>query len=87
MENHQICAACMFQTAGTCRKDDVNIFVHALSTGCPIGKFPATQGDKPRGLGDTIANVIQTATFGLVKPCGGCKERQARLNEKFPYTE
>jgi hypothetical protein len=42
--------------------------------------------DKPsRGLGDTVAKVIKTATFGLVKHCGGCEERRKRLNELVPY--
>lgn len=35
-----------------------------------------------RGLGDTIAKM--TSAIGI-KPCGGCKERQKKLNEKFPY--
>ncbi len=40
---------------------------------------------KSRGLGDTVAKAIHTVTGGLVKPCGGCKKRQKRLNEMFPY--
>tara|TARA_Y100000310_G_scaffold235449_1_gene238499 strand:+ start:252 stop:512 length:261 start_codon:yes stop_codon:yes gene_type:complete len=36
-----------------------------------------------RGLGDTIAKV----TKGLgIKPCGGCKKRQAKLNKSLPYS-
>jgi hypothetical protein len=35
-----------------------------------------------RGLGDTIAKV--TKAVGI-EPCGGCKERQAKLNKAFPY--
>lgn len=39
---------------------------------------------KPRsrsiGLGDIVAGAIKVATFGLVKPCGGCKGRIAKLN-------
>jgi hypothetical protein len=35
-----------------------------------------------RGLGDTIAKL--TRKLGI-KPCGGCKKRQKRLNELFPY--
>lgn len=38
-----------------------------------------------RGLGDTVAKVIHKATGGRVKPCGGCKKRQERLNKMFPY--
>jgi hypothetical protein len=36
------------------------------------------------GLGDTIAWI--TKAVGI-KPCGGCKKRQAKLNELFPYKE
>lgn len=42
-------------------------------------------GRESRGLGDTVANAIQAVTFGLVKPCGGCKKRQEALNKMFPY--
>ena len=35
-----------------------------------------------RGLGDTIAKV--TKAVGI-KPCGGCKARQAKLNTLVPY--
>jgi len=35
-----------------------------------------------RGLGDTVAKL--TKAFGI-KPCGGCKKRQKKLNEWFPY--
>jgi len=35
-----------------------------------------------RGLGDTIARL--TRRFGI-KPCGGCKKRQASLNKLWPY--
>lgn len=84
MENHVICGMCEFHIACSCTKDGVNIFIHAGSTGCPIDKFPKP-APKPRGLGDTVANVIQAVTFGLVKPCGGCKERQEALNRLMPY--
>jgi len=36
------------------------------------------------GLGDTIAKI--TSAVGI-KPCGGCKERQEKLNRLFPYGE
>ena len=36
------------------------------------------------GLGDTIAKM--TSAVGI-KPCGGCKERQAWLNDHFPYAK
>jgi hypothetical protein len=37
------------------------------------------------GLGDTVARLINSATGGLVRPCGGCKRRQEALNRAFPY--
>jgi len=41
--------------------------------------YPAA---KSRGLGDTVAKI--TKAVGI-KPCGGCKKRQKKLNEWFPY--
>lgn len=38
---------------------------------------------KSRGLGDTIAKV--TKAVGL-RPCGGCRKRQATLNKLLPYS-
>lgn len=35
-----------------------------------------------QGLGDTIAKA--TKAIGI-KPCGGCKKRQQKLNKAFPY--
>lgn len=37
-----------------------------------------------RGMGDTVASAIKMATFNLVKPCPGCKKRQAWLNHHLP---
>lgn len=42
-------------------------------------------GQKSRGLGDTVAKVIRTATAGLVTPCGGCVKRKEKLNALMPY--
>jgi len=52
--------------------------------------------DKPkpiaRGLGDVIARVAQpiariidTLTAGNLSNCGGCKNRQEKLNQMFPF--
>ncbi len=38
-----------------------------------------------RGLGDTLAWLIHTFTFGLVTPCAGCDSRRAWLNRLVPY--
>lgn len=43
---------------------------------------PITVNGKSRGLGDTIAKM--TSAVGI-RPCGGCKKRQAKLNELVPY--
>lgn len=40
---------------------------------------------KSRGLGDTIANAIQFLSAGLVRPCSGCKQRAAMLNQLMPH--
>ena len=37
---------------------------------------------KSRGLGDTIAKAA--AAIGFAK-CGGCKDRQTKLNKAVPY--
>lgn len=39
---------------------------------------------RSEGLGDTIAKI--TTAIGI-KPCGGCKERQAKLNAAVPYAQ
>ena len=44
--------------------------------------FPIHHRCKSRGLGDTIAKI--TTAIGI-KPCRGCKQRQKKLNELFPY--
>jgi hypothetical protein len=36
---------------------------------------------KPVGIGDTVAAVTTAAG---IKPCGGCKKRQAALNKATP---
>jgi len=41
-----------------------------------------TQEQISRGIGDTIAKL--TSAVGI-KPCGGCKKRQQKLNKLFPY--
>ena len=55
---------------------------------CPDGytaeRLPVAPRES-RGLGDTVAKVIHAATLGAVKPCAGCRERQAKLNKLLPY--
>jgi len=38
----------------------------------------------PRGAGDRLADLIKRSTLGMVTPCGGCKDRAAKLNHMFP---
>lgn len=47
---------------------------------CPKGQLWIKE--KSRGLGDTIANLTSKAG---IKPCGGCKKRQNKLNKMVPY--
>ena len=42
---------------------------------------------KARGAGDTVAKAIHTVSRGRIKPCGGCKKRQKKLNEIVPYNK
>lgn len=39
------------------------------------------------GLGDAVASAIKFVTFGKVKPCKSCKERQKYLNNLVPFTQ
>lgn len=48
---------------------------------CPEYDGPA------RGAGDALAKAIHTLTAGLVKPCGGCRKRQAALNAALPIRQ
>ncbi len=45
--------------------------------------------ERSRGLGDTVKKIIETVSFGKIKQkkgCG-CKKRQEKLNELFPYKD
>ena len=46
------------------------------SVSAPLNRPPL------RGLGDVVAGI--TSAFGI-KPCGGCKKRQQKLNELVPF--
>lgn len=45
-------------------------------------RLDITKKNKSKGLGDTVAKI--TRAVGI-KPCGGCKKRQAKLNKLIPY--
>ena len=68
-----------------------SLFVPASQAATPdeirVGKTaPRLKPTGPRssGLGDTIAKV--TKAVGI-KPCGGCKKRQQKLNKLLPYKD
>ena len=42
-------------------------------------------GNLARGLGDTLARVINRATG--IEPCNSCDKRKEKLNQWFPYTK
>jgi len=50
-----------------------------------IGVIEPAETQRSRGAGDTFKKIIDKATLGKVKPCGGCKKRQAALNKMMPY--
>jgi len=69
---------------------DMHLYMKALNT-CVNEQVPADTAernhkttDRLRGVGDTIAKM--TNKVGI-KPCGGCKKRQAMLNKAFPYKQ
>lgn len=43
---------------------------------CPCG----AEKMQNKGLGDVVADVIEAATFGLLKPCSACEKRKQWLN-------
>lgn len=53
-----------------------------IITATSKGKITINGSVVSRGLGDTIAKM--TKAVGI-KPCGGCKKRQAILNKAVPY--
>ena len=84
------CRTCRDKEGGRCWRESLAT-AFELPNGeidfeCPRGK-PWGYMPKSRGLGDTVAKAIKAATFGKVKPCGGCKKRQARLNKLVPYKQ
>lgn len=52
------------------------------------GRLGATAPESPellqRGAGDKVARAITRVSRGRVRPCGGCKRRQAALNSMLP---
>lgn len=69
--------------------------VHGMERGAPVIIDDAEAGadlawmGRSRGLGDTVAKVIDRATFGRVKKTEGCgcAKRQEWLNRVVPYGE
>jgi len=55
--------------------------------GIDISKAKYRDGAPDRGLGDTIARVIKTVTFGKVNPCPSCLKKIDRINAAVPYAQ
>ena len=81
-----VCRLCRDLEGGRAwREQTAELFnVMEVDWPCPRGYEWGWTGPS-RGLGDTVAKVIKAVTFGHVKPCGGCKKRQALLNRLVPY--
>jgi cytidine deaminase len=45
-------------------------------------RLPPIVKPEDRGIGDVIARMAQTTG---ITPCGGCRERQRRLNDLMPF--
>ena len=80
----QFCRLCRDKEQGREFRSQI-LGVHGIKCGvdfeCPKGK-PWSHETPSTGLGDTIAKI--TKAVGI-KPCGGCKKRQAALNKIAPY--
>lgn len=82
---------CRGRGACACGVDGHQIEEHEAADYCPhpdgpkfgTAKYPLDW--ESRGAGDTLAKVINFVTLGMVKPCGGCGERQDALNAAAPY--
>lgn len=48
--------------------------------GTKAGPVPVRAAPRPAGLGDWLARLIQAATMGRLRRCGGCEGRRRRLN-------
>lgn len=84
----QVCRKCgrpRFWPKGQTRPKPMPERYRRECPGKPVDDAEPVAPKQSRGLGDTVANVIHRVTRGHVKPCGGCKKRQKRLNEMFPY--
>ncbi|MBJ7330680.1 MAG: hypothetical protein JHC95_12345 [Solirubrobacteraceae bacterium] len=46
-------------------------------------RLPVFVSDEPVGLGDVLKRA--TSSIGI-KPCGGCADRAARLNQRVAFT-
>jgi hypothetical protein len=63
-----------------CRANGKTIQANAEADECP---HPTGRKFESRGVGDTVAKIIQTVTKKA--PCGGCAKRRAALNKILPY--
>ena len=70
--SHFKCSVCGFEV----KTHFSPTLLHICKDGQPY------DGVSTRGLGDVVAKV--TSAVG-VKPCGKCKQRQAKLNKLMPF--
>ena len=93
-ENRDACRDCPLRRGDLCTVSGHPTRFHALQWRCPPeGTAPAPPPS--RGLGDTVAKVLDRTGIGPVasrviervtgKPCN-CSGRQARLNALVPYS-
>ena len=88
------CDTCRLQTdEGRAWRESIakHFSVPSVDFECPHGKpwlkEKPVAPTKSRGLGDTVAKAIHAVSRGKIKPCGGCKKRQAKLNKLVPYKQ
>jgi len=78
---------CGIKGGGCCSINEYERPAFSVCRNCAKNTDPKSRdpGRISRGLGDTIKKIINKATLGKVKQCGGCKKRQAALNKLMPY--
>jgi len=86
--SHAHCRTCRDREGGHRWREQIaaHFETDGVDWPCPDG-LPWGYEGKSKGLGDTVAKVIKKVTRGRVKPCGGCRKRQRRLNRLVPYRQ
>lgn len=77
------CRACLSDPAWHARRS--TRYVMPPQGTCPHGvTLETVDHSKMRGLGDLVAKA--TKAVGI-KPCGGCRKRQEKLNKLVPFNK